>query len=297
MRADRRRWWFGIGLAAVVLATACGDGGAGTREEAGVERPARVVATTTAPPPATPTTVATATTVVTPSTTPTTSGRPQTAEPIVNRPDAEYVNDTPQVRAFPTRGPAGTRVRLEGYGFTDEMWRADGGNLWLSSIGGVDCSLMASAEHDLRVSGDGHLTGSFIVPEKGICRFSDGREVLTGGFGYHIAYQCTACQIGRFTVILPGESAEEPTGTPCDGWVGFGGGENLASEIYADGLSCEDAKTFVQAHGGSLGPIAGAAHIDADGFSCDRTGQSDRYLPRANYKCTRGAQAIFFIRT
>ena len=58
-----------------------------------------------------------------------------------------------------------------------------------------------------------------------------------------------------FTVILPGESTEEPTGTRCDGYVAFGPGEDLAGDIYADGLSCEEAKAFLQAHAEPTGAL------------------------------------------
>ena len=91
---------------------------------------------------------------------------------------------------------------------------------------------------------------------------------------------------GAITVILPGESTEEPTGTRCES-VNFGGGENVAGEVYADGVSCDEAGSFLVAHAGPLGPVSAAAHIKAEGFSCDRTGQSDVHLPRANSKCTR----------
>jgi hypothetical protein len=43
--------------------------------------------------------------------------------------------------------------------------------------------------------------------------------------------------------------------------------------------------------------MSGPAHVETDGFTCDRTGRSEVNLPRANYTCVNGAQAIFFIRT
>jgi len=199
------------------------------------------------------------------------------------------------VKLTPTRAPVGTTVEVEGYGFTGEPWQTAGGPLWLS--GTSACGLFAPADHDLRVSGDGHLTGSFVVPEKGECRFETAPgEVTIGGGRFHLAFQCTACHIGSFTVILAGESMEEPTGTECAP-VNFGGGENVAAEVFADGLPCAEAESFIRDNAGPWGPDQGPAHMDADGFACDRTGYSDRYLPRANYKCTTGAATIWFNRT
>jgi hypothetical protein len=205
------------------------------------------------------------------------------------------VDGIPQVKLTPSRAPVGTSVDVEGYGFTGEPWQTADGPLWLSGTNG--CGLFAPADHDLRVSGDGHLVGSFVVPEKGECRFEEAPgEVSIAGGHFKLAFQCTACHIGTFTVILDGESMEEPTGTECAA-VNFGGGENVAAQIFADGLPCAEAESFIRDNAAPWGPVQGPAHIDADGFSCERTGSSDRFLPRANYRCTRGAETIWFNRT
>jgi len=63
------------------------------------------------------------------------------------------------------------------------------------------------------------------------------------------------------------------------------------------GVSCDQAESFIRAHAGPWRPESGPAHFEAEGFSCDRTGRSETALPpRANYKCTRGSEAIWFIR-
>lgn len=279
----RRRWMLVGVLAAVgLLGGACE--GETTRDEAGVARPS----TTEAPGREEPTTSAPATPISTapPSTTPPTT--------VAGR-GAVYVNGIPQVTVTPSRAPVGTTVEVEGYGFTGEPWQTAGGPLWLSGTDG--CGLFAPAEHDLRVSGDGQLTGTFVVPEKGECRFEEAPgEVSIAGGHFNLAFQCTACLIGTFTVILDGESMEEPTGTECAP-VNFGGGENIAAEVFADGLPCAEAESFIRDNAGPWGPVQGPFHVTADGFSCDRTGYSDRFLPRANYKCTRGAETIWFNRT
>jgi len=207
-----------------------------------------------------------------------------------------YVNGVPQVTATPSRGVAGTRVRLEGYGFADTRWRRGADDLWLTDTRGEsDCLVVAPAEHDVTVTADGHLSGTFVVPARGACRFGAG-EVDTGPLEYEISYQCTDCHIGTFTVILPGESTEEPTGARCRDNVVYGV-QNLADEIYAEGLSCPEAVLFVRDQAGSWQPPDGPAHVEADGFSCDRTGRSDGLPPRANYRCNRGAQTIWLVRT
>ncbi|MEA2933164.1 MAG: hypothetical protein QOI56_1949 [Actinomycetota bacterium] len=279
MTRSRGRLWLAIGIAGLVVATGCGRGNT-VHDGAGV---AGGASTTSAP--------------VTAAVPTTTSPPPVTLGEIGALPDPVVVDGVPQARATPTRAPAGTRVRLEGYGFTGDPWQTAGGSLWLTATtarGG--CAVFAEAENDVRVTPDGHLSGSFIVPSKGSCRFSTG-ESDTGPAGYDIAYQCTACRIGTFTVILPGESMEEPTGTRCDTTVNFGV-QDSALEVYATGLTCADAESFLRAHAGPLRPVAGPAHVDVEGFSCDRTGQSAAALPpRANYTCTNGAQSIWFIRT
>jgi hypothetical protein len=302
MRADRRLLWCVIGMAGVVFAGACGDGGNGVRSEAGIARPADgaapgvSVSSTIAP-------ASSAAVASTPRPAPTTT--PTTAAPVADvvamHHQPVYVDGAPQATMTPSRAPAGTRVTLDGYGFIGDPWQVGDGYMWMTSTEEQgDCYLIAQPEFDVHVSDDGHLTGSFVVPGTASCRFTiEDRIMTTAGLRYDIEYhQCgNACILGTFTVILPGESMAEPTGTRCDQRVDFGGGENVAGEIYADGLSCEEAESFLRVHAGPLGPTTGPAHIEAEGFSCNRTGRSDVHLPRANYTCTRGAQAIWFIRT
>lgn len=266
--ADRCRWWVGLGVAAAVVLVGCGGGGGGG-DEAGVARPG--------------------------------GGEPSTGvattAPSTTAPPSTTVAGEPRVTATPSRGPAGTRVRIEGDGFTGDPWQTGGGDLWLTEAprqGG--CDLVARTEHDVHVSAAGHLTGIFVVPATGECRFSAGGGD-TGPLRYDIAYQCTACAIGAFTVILPGESMEEPTGERCDATVAFGV-QNVAIDIVVDGLTCETAEAFVRDHARPWQPLDSPLHVEADGFTCNRTGLSDAALPpRANYKCVNGGQIIFFIRT
>ena len=110
-----------------------------------------------------------------------------------------YKDGIPQVTATPSRGPVGTRVRIEGAGFTDQMWRAEGDDLWLAGDGGDGCSLYADAQHNVRIGSDGLLTGELVVPASGGCR-QEGREAPVRPGRYQIVYQCTPCVIGEFEV-------------------------------------------------------------------------------------------------
>jgi hypothetical protein len=110
---------------------------------------------------------------------------------------------------------------------------------------------------------------------------------------YRIVYQCTACTIGEFTVTR----SAPPATAPCDN-VGFTpNSDNVAADIVAYGLSCPEAEAVVRKVAGPFGPVNGAGHGEADGFTCVRTGEEDRGLPTATYECTRGSQRITFTRT
>ncbi|HEX2064159.1 MAG TPA: hypothetical protein VHE80_07030, partial [Acidimicrobiales bacterium] len=110
-----------------------------------------------------------------------------------------YKDGIPQVTASPTRGAVGTRVRIEGAGFTDQMWRQGGDDLWLVGDGGDGCFLYADAQHNVRIGSDGLLTGDFVVPAGGGCR-QEEREAAVRPGSYSIAYRCTPCFIGEFEV-------------------------------------------------------------------------------------------------
>lgn len=126
-----------------------------------------------------------------PSPTPTPAG--------ARKPEPVHKDGIPQATVSPTRGPVGSRVRIEGYGFTDEQWRSAESSLWLTG-GKGDCLLYADAEHAVRVSPDGHLTGEFTVPAIGGCK-QEGRQEPVSPGRYMIAFQCTPCLIGEFEVI------------------------------------------------------------------------------------------------
>lgn len=273
---SRMRLLAAAGVVGALALSACSGGG-----DAGSEPLAAARTTTTTAPPEDPS----------PTTAPVTdTTRPRTATTVA--PAAEYVNGVPQVRATPARGPIGTRVTIEGSGFTEGNWKAQGVSLWL--VGSASgCALYADAEHTVRVSADGRLTGDFVVPRSGGCRMSDtGFSQLPAG-SYKIAFQCTACMIGEFEVT----GSNAPSATVCKD-VGFSPNtDNLASDIVATGIPCAEAEAFVRKVGGPLGPINGLPRTESDGFVCERTSQQEAGLPSATYVCTSGSRRITFVRT
>jgi hypothetical protein len=192
----------------------------------------------------------------------------------------------------PGQGPVGARISITGDGFTGDHWRQPGVPLWLTGSH-AGCAFFAEATHTVQVSAGGHLAGDFVVPASGSCRFSEGGDVAVAPGHYEIAYQCTACMIGGFEVTSRGGAS----GTDCGNVAFSANSENMASDIVAYGLPCEEATALVREVGPGLGPINGLPRAEADGFVCVRTSQSDRYLPTSTYECTRDSARVTFVRT
>jgi len=200
-----------------------------------------------------------------------------------------YVDGVPQVKATPAAGKVGARIRVEGYGFTDEHWAAPGAPLWLALEGG--CGLYAEAEHTLRVSPDGRLAGELTIPARGSCRQSDRDDEPVAAGRYRIAFSCTACFIGELRV-----TGTPPSDTPCANVAFTPNSDDVASSIVARNVPCSKAEALVRKIGGPLG-FNGPATARADGYRCERTGREDRELPVAFYRCTDGAKRVTFTRT
>ncbi|MGH9226891.1 MAG: hypothetical protein ACRD2W_24600 [Acidimicrobiales bacterium] len=267
--AHRRRrhvclGWVG-GVAALAL-VACSGGGGGA---------------VTAAPVTAPTTSDTTTVPTTP-----TSGPPTSTSTTTTTPRPVVVDGVPQVAATPARAAVGARVRIEGAGFTDPMWRASGTTLWIADKTG--CNLYAQAEHTVIVSAAGRLTGEFVVPSSGACRMSTiGDRPVTSG-AYRIVFTCTACSIGELEVTT--------TAGPCAD-VGFSpNSDNLAGGIIANGLSCAEAEALVRNVGPQVHAIGGPSRVEVDGFVCERTAQSERFLPTSDFTCTSGTKSVTFVR-
>jgi hypothetical protein len=263
-RVARRMGPVAAGLAGLVALGACGDG-----TDAGLTGPQRSTTTTDR---------LASTTSVAPSPPTTAAGSAGTS--------AE-----PRVVVSPPSAAPNTRVSVTGDGFTDEHWQASGAPLWLAG-GPSACDFYAPADHDVRVTADGHLSGSFVVPDHGDCRQSSMSQPIAIG-SYRIVFQCTACTIGEFYVTADGT----PASASCQDVAFSPASDNLASSIVAHGLACDEAEAVVRDVGGPLGPVNGAPRGEAGGFTCERTGETDAGLPSATYECTRGSQRITFVRT
>jgi len=199
----------------------------------------------------------------------------------------------PQVVATPLRAAVGARVTIEGSGFTDENWRAPNAPLWLAG-GPSGCYFFAEAEHAVTVSLSGRLSGSFVVPAVGNCRFSTGAEMPVQVGSYQIVYQCTACNIGTFAVT----DSPAAVSLRCAN-VGFTpNSDDVAGSIVATGLSCLDAEDFVRAVGARVGATSGPDRLEQGAFVCIRTARRDGPgLPASDYECTSGARKVTFSRT
>ncbi len=309
-----RRWWVALGVAAVVIATGCGERD-DAQDQAGVRRPAVKQTTTTstvaASVPETTTVrpetpdrtvprprVTTTTTNAAPTTTTTTVAPPPVQDlPPHHEPPPTVVDELPWMTVSPSRAVAGTRVFLDGYGFTADHWQSHG-QLWLSIAGGQSsCHLVAKADSQVFLEGAGRLFGSFVVPETGICRFTKGEEMNTAGYSFDIAYQCTACFVGTF-FVEPEVTTPAITGTYCFTMAASHGAVDRA-EVYADGLPCDhDDVARVLKGAWAWAPVTGPQHVDdAAGFTCDRISESTAVPPTATYKCVKGSQVIWFLST
>ncbi len=243
------------------------------------------------PVPTAPTTTAEPTTTTTvPAPTTTTAGGVTTSRPPATPAPATtmkpvVVDGVPQVTASPSRAAVGARVRIEGTGFTDEMWQARSATLWLAEKGGC---LYAAAQHTVTVSAAGRLNGELTVPSSGNCRMSDvGERAVTSGT-YRIVFACTACAIGELVVTT--------TAGPCANVEFAPNSDNLAVEIRATGVGCVEAEALVRKVGTHVRSVGGPSRVEADGWVCNRTSQSDQGLPSSEFECISGSKKVTFRR-
>jgi hypothetical protein len=109
----------------------------------------------------------------------------------------------PAVTVSPDHGPVGTRVHVEGDGFTGASWRdvgATGGGygVFLLTDEG-DCELLAVSDPALKISRNGHLIAEVTVPAQGEC-FQSGRSQAVRPGDYRIGIGCHACEVADFRV-------------------------------------------------------------------------------------------------
>jgi hypothetical protein len=106
----------------------------------------------------------------------------------------------PQVTVSPARAAIGARISITGEGFTADNWKQAGASLWVAQVQ-PRCDFFAAADHTVSVSADGRLTGEFVIPAIGSCRFTAGAVVDVTPGTYRIVYQCNGCNIGEVEVV------------------------------------------------------------------------------------------------
>ncbi len=116
----------------------------------------------------------------------------------LDRPTVLSNDGVPQVIASPERSRVGGRVRIDGFGFSDETYRAPSADLFL--VGGPEgCLLYARAEHSVSALPDGYLSGEFVVPEGGDCMMGGGYAAVTPGH-FYIGFGTPTSIIGQLDV-------------------------------------------------------------------------------------------------
>jgi hypothetical protein len=124
----------------------------------------------------------------------------------------------PPVTVSPDQGPVGTRIHLEGDGFTGPDWQdvvrtqASGYGVFLVRDLPDGCELIAGGEFTLRIDKSGHLTSEMTVPESGQCFQSDRTEMVTPG-PYVVGIGCHACEVASFQVAQPTTSFDACVGS------------------------------------------------------------------------------------
>lgn len=88
-----------------------------------------------------------------------------------------------------------------------------------------------------------------------------------------------------------------PAATRECGQVGFTpNSEDVAGDITATGVTCDEARSFVEVAGRRTSS-GGPPSLDVDGWRCVVTHATDDPLPRSDYRCTRGRATVTFGRS
>ncbi|MGI8684953.1 MAG: Kelch repeat-containing protein [Acidimicrobiales bacterium] len=85
--------------------------------------------------------------------------------------------------------------------------------------------------------------------------------------------------------------------TPCSDVVFTPDSEDMAGNIVAEGISCDQAEAFIRRVGHALPATGGPAELDQSGSMCVRTALTDEGVPSASYECTGTGRRITFVRT
>lgn len=111
----------------------------------------------------------------------------------------------------------------------------------------------------------------------------------------------TTAAAGTTTTGAGGGATTETTGGAPDGsrcgTVGFTpNSEDAASDITATGLSCDEARAFVEV-AGTRTSAGGPQQVTVDGYRCVATHTERDPLPQALYECENGDRRVTFVRS
>jgi len=115
-----------------------------------------------------------------------------------------------------------------------------------------------------------------------------------------------AADVTRSTSEPTATSASEPTATTaladihraatCESVPFTSNSEDIASDVKAFGISCDEAEAFVR-KAGARTSSGGPADLDVDGYRCVRTRTEEDPLPRSFYECSSGSKRVSFVRS
>lgn len=92
-------------------------------------------------------------------------------------------------------------------------------------------------------------------------------------------------------------STTTPAATHECGQVGFTpNSEDVAGDITATGVTCDEARAFVEVAGRRTSS-GGPPSLEVDGWRCLATYATDDPLPRSDYRCTKGPATVTFERS
>ena len=114
--------------------------------------------------------------------------------------------------------------------------------------------------------------------------------------------ETTSTSVATSTALTSTSASTSTTGggagaTLDCGTVGFTPqSEDAASQIKATGVTCEEARTFVEAAGARTSS-GGPQQVTVNGYRCVLTRTVEDPLPFADYECTDGDKKITFTRS
>ena len=91
-------------------------------------------------------------------------------------------------------------------------------------------------------------------------------------------------------------TAANDTPATCESVPFTPNSEDIASDVRAVGISCDEAEAFVR-RAGARTSSGGPADLDVDGYRCVRTRTEEDPLPRSFYECSSGSKRVSFVRS